>query len=242
VSELNHAIVLAAQQYLGFELCSALLEKGWTVTAVDDDRETKDKWMEIGRNANLQYVPAHAWNKELPVDCRLFLPFYDQFNENKPICLSLIEQCLDQNEEYPEVVQILSNKTERSQINAAGKEIVTTFYLPTLYGAHQPDHFLFSQLLQGKKEEELHYSDDPSGAIYVKDAVNYIIKHSADHGTYSLKSLSKNSWEEALSYITQELTTPVIQERSPEGELITVHPSKSHDAILKEQKHILSFL
>jgi hypothetical protein len=242
VSELNHAIVLAAQQYLGFELCSALLERGWTVTAIDDDGETKDKWMEIGRNANIQYVPAHVWNKELPVECRLFLPYYDQFNENKPDCFSLFEKCLDLNEEFPEIVQIFSNQTERNQVKAIGKAEVTTFYLPTLYGAHQPGHFLFSQLLQGKKEEELLYSDDPSGAIYVKDAANCIIKHSGNHGTYTLKSLSNNSWKEALSYITEGFMAPAVQERSYEGELITVHPSKSHDAILKEQKHTMSLL
>jgi hypothetical protein len=242
VSDVNHAIVLAAQQYLGFELCRALLERGWTVTAVDDDGEMKDKWMEIGRNSNIQYVPVHEWNKELPVECRLFLPYYDNFNMNKPVCFSAIEQCLDQEGEFPEIVQIYSNNTVRNQIISAGESEAATFYLPTLYGAHQPDHFLFSQLLQGKKEEELQYSDDPSGAIYVKDAANCIIKHSGNGGTYSLKSLSQNSWREALSYITERSIASAKQKRTPEAERITVHPSKSHEAILKEQKHTMSFL
>jgi hypothetical protein len=236
VSDLNHAIVMAAQQYLGFELCSALLEKGWTVTAVDDDEETKDKWMEIGRNANIQYVPTHTWNRELPVECRLFLPYYDQFKGNKFECLSLVDHIYDHNEDFPEVVQIFSNLSERNKEFESGKAAVTTFYLPTLYGIHQPSHFLFSQVLQGRKDEELHYADDPSGAIYVKDAANCIIKHSGRHGTYSLKPLSDNSWKEALSYITDETITPSLKERRLIGDSITVHPSKSHETIMREQK------
>jgi hypothetical protein len=242
VSDLNHAIVMAAQQYLGFELCSALLERGWTVTAVDDNEETKDKWMEIGRNANIQYVPSHTWNRELPVECRLFLPYYDQSNGNKLECLSMIDHIYDNSEDFPEIVQIFSNLTERAKEIKSRKAAVTTFYLPTLYGVHQPPQFLFSQVLQGRKNEELHYADDPSGAIYVKDAAKCIIKHSGKHGTYSLKPLSDNSWKEALSYITDETITPSKQGQRLTVESITVQPSKSHEAILREQKERMNAL
>ncbi|MEL3973777.1 hypothetical protein AAEO50_15945 [Rossellomorea oryzaecorticis] len=239
---MNHAIVMAAQQFLGFELCSALLERGWTVTAVDDDEEPKDKWMEIGRNANIQYVPSHAWNRELPAECRLFLPYYDQYKGNKLECISLIDHIYENNEDFPEIVQIFSNLTERTREIKSRKTAVATFYLPTLYGVHQPSHFLFSQVLQGREDEELHYADDPSGAIYVKDAAKCIIKHSGKHGTYSLKPLSDNSWKEALSYITDETITPSMQAGRLKGDSITVHPSKSHESILNEQKERMNAL
>lgn len=238
---MNHAIVLAAQQYLGFELCNALLERGWTVTAVDDDGETKDKWLEIGRNANIQYVPTHTWDRELPLECRLFLPYYDQLGGSEFECIALIEQDYSHRENLPEIVQIFSNHSERNKGMGHIKAASSTFYLPTLYGAHQPSQFLFSQILCGK-DEEPQYVDDPSGAIYVKDAANSIIKHSGGRGTYSLKSLSENSWKEALSYITDQDIIPPVQERNNEGESIIVHPSKSHETILREQKQRMNIL
>ncbi len=211
------------------------------MTAVDDPEEPKDKWLEIGRNANIQYVSTHTWDRELPVECRLFLPYYDQFKSNFE-CLSLIEQTLAQNEDLPEIVQIFSNLSERKKDAEPSKTRSTTFYLPTLYGAHQPSQFLFSRKLQGVKDEDLQIADDPSGAIYVKDAANCIIKHSGEHRTYSLKSLSETSWKEALTYITDEPIFPSVQIRNHEGEPIIVHPTKSHETILKEQRQRMNSL
>ncbi|MCA1056753.1 hypothetical protein LCM10_17350 [Rossellomorea aquimaris] len=233
---MNHAIVLCAQHYLGFELCRALLEKGWTVTAVDDGLETSDKWMEIGRNANIQYFPSKSWNRELPVDCRVFLPYYDQFDGEELECLSLIESLNGKAEELPEMVRILRNHSHGTDQGVYRTFSGTTFHLPTLYGPHQPDHFLFAQLMKGVERDKLRYEDDPSGAIYVKDAAECIIKHSSRKGTYLLKSLSDNSWKEALSYITEESILPKTKNVRHEGEAITVHPSASHATILEKQK------
>ncbi|XXM73898.1 hypothetical protein ACQ0QQ_08435 [Lysinibacillus sphaericus] len=239
---MNHAVVFAAQQYLGFELCRALLERGWTVTAVDDEAETTDKWLEIGRNANIQYVPATEWDRELPVECRLFLPYYDQIGGRSLQCLSpsVIGSIKSGKDGLPEIVRIFPAQTERSNVGRSSDEASATFYLPTLYGGHQPIHFLFAQILEGKREKESRYEDDPSGAIYVKDAAVSILKHSGRQGTFSLKSLSENSWKEALSYITEDSFAPFEKERAMIGEPIIVHPTKSHESILKEQKLVMN--
>jgi hypothetical protein len=244
VSDLNHAVVFAAQQYLGFELCNALLERGWTVTAVDDEAETTDKWLEIGRNANIQYVPVQEWDRELPVECRLFLPYYDQIGGRSLQCLSqsVIGKIKSDEDGLPEIVRLFTNQTKRENDSQFSNEASATFYLPTLYGGHQPAQFLFSQLLQGKEENEFRYEDDPSSAIYVKDAANSILKHSGRRGAFSLKSLSENSWKEALSYITDASFAPSEKKRSLIGEPIIVHPTKSHESILKEQKLMMNFL
>ncbi|QTC42105.1 hypothetical protein I7V34_02250 [Bacillus sp. V3] len=239
---MNHAVVFAAQQYLGFELCRALLEKGWTVTGVDDEVDTGDKWMEIGRNANIQYVPVEKWDRELPIECRLFLPYYDQVGGRSLQCLSpsVIGNIKSGEDGLPEIVRIFPNQTERNIGSNSSDAASATFYLPTLYGGHQPSQFLFAQLLEGKRENESKYEDDPSGAIYVKDAAISILKHSGRQGTFSLRSLSENSWEEALSYITEDPFAPIEKERSMIGKPIIVHPSKCHESILKEQKLVMN--
>ncbi|MBW8350407.1 hypothetical protein K0H71_13245 [Bacillus sp. IITD106] len=52
-------MVFSARQLLGFEFCVQLLEKGYTVFAEDfmewQNEEHEEKWLFIGRNANLQY-------------------------------------------------------------------------------------------------------------------------------------------------------------------------------------------
>jgi hypothetical protein len=230
VIDLNHAFVFAAQQFLGFELCDALLENGWTVTAVDETKETEDKWLGIGRNSNIQYVPYEEWDKEVQSGCSVFLPYYDQVREDKVSYLSEVEGLLSKIEQPLSIIRIYSN-LDRDQKCKEG----TVFYLPTLYGIHQPAEFLFAQLLNGE-DGDSPYIDDPSGAIYVKDAARSIIKHSSNtEEIYKVKALSNQSWNEALSYVTKKSFTPVRMDAEPNGKELIVKPTKSHESVIKEQ-------
>ncbi|MBS4177410.1 hypothetical protein [Lederbergia citrea] len=53
------AVVFGARQLLGYEFCVKLLEKGYAVNALDyafwQERQHEERWLFIGRNANLQY-------------------------------------------------------------------------------------------------------------------------------------------------------------------------------------------
>ncbi|MGM0863885.1 MAG: hypothetical protein ACQEWF_04275 [Bacillota bacterium] len=227
---MNHAFVFAAQQFLGFELCDALLENGWTVTAVDESKETGDKWLGIGRNSNIQYVPYEDWDKEIHSGCSVFLPYYDQVRENKVSYLSEVEGLLSKIEQPLSIIRIYSN-LDRDQKCQEG----TAFYLPTLYGLHQPTDFLFAQLLNGE-DGDSPYVDDPSGAIYVKDAARLIIKHSSNtEEIYRVKALSNQSWNEALSYVTKKSYSPLRRVAEQIGKELIVKPSKSHESVIKEQ-------
>ncbi|WP_172655621.1 hypothetical protein [Rossellomorea aquimaris] len=229
VIDLNHAFVFAAQQFLGFELCDALLENGWTVTAIDENKEMKDKWLEIGRNSNIQYVPYEDWDKEIQSGCSVFLPYYDQLRENKVDYLPEVEGLISKFEQPLMIIRIYPNRA----INQNHKE-GTVFYLPTLYGIHQPNDFLFARLLTGE-DDDCNYIDDPSGAIYVKDAARSIINHSSKKEVYTVKALSSQSWNEALSYLTKKSYSPPRMNAESDGKELIVKPSKSHDRILKEQ-------
>ncbi|MBS4193643.1 hypothetical protein [Lederbergia citri] len=56
---MKSAVVFSARQLLGYEFCVQLLEKGYTVFAEDfmewQNEDHEEKWLFIGRNANLQY-------------------------------------------------------------------------------------------------------------------------------------------------------------------------------------------
>lgn len=60
---MKSAIVLGARQQYGFKLCEELLEQGYQVNAMDFNQwqttEQEEKWLFIGRNANLHYAPLH---------------------------------------------------------------------------------------------------------------------------------------------------------------------------------------
>lgn len=53
------AVVFGARQRFGFEICVQLLDKGYVVRALEHEQwqteEAEEKWMLIGRNANLTY-------------------------------------------------------------------------------------------------------------------------------------------------------------------------------------------
>ncbi|MCA1062040.1 hypothetical protein QTG56_19895 [Rossellomorea sp. AcN35-11] len=226
---MNHAFVFAAQHFLGFELCHALLENGWTVTAVDGYIELKDKWLEIGRNSNIQYVPYEEWNKDIPSGCSVFLPYYDTEREDS-VDLGEVEGLLSEIEQPLTITRVYSYLHRNQHHTGEG----TIFYLPTLYGIHQPKDFLFAKLLSGE-EVDSDYRDDPSGAIYVKDAARTIVKHSNKKEIFTMKALSDQSWNEALSYVTKKSFSPGVMNGEPGGKELIVKPSKSHERIIKEQ-------
>jgi hypothetical protein len=230
VIDLNHAFVFAAQRFLGFELCDALLEKGWTVTAIDEDKDMKDKWLEIGRNANLEYVPYGEWDKNVRSQCHVFLPYYDQVRENKFSYLTEADGLLSKMDQPFQMIRIYSKVRGNRGLGENG----AVFYLPTLYGIHQPEEFLFAKLLKGR-EEISDYVDDPSGAIYVKDAARMIVNLSSKKERFTLKPLSGQSWNEALSYVTKESFLPEPRDFESEGKEIIVRPSKSHKSIIDQQ-------
>ncbi|MBN8192463.1 hypothetical protein JI667_09895 [Bacillus sp. NTK074B] len=228
---MDHAFVFAAQQFLAFELCHALLEKGYTVTAVDEKTVLMDKWMEIGRNANLEYVPYSDWDKNVQSGCYVFLPYYDGVRGRKLEFLTEVDGLLIKMDHPPHMVRIYSNEFEVRDVGSDG----ATFHLPTLYGIHQPEHFLFAQLLTGRKEIS-DYVDDPSGAIFVKDAAKTIVKLSTKKERFTLKSLSDQSWSEALSYVTEKTFSPASPRAGSRGKEIIVRPSKSHKSIIEQQR------
>ena len=86
------AVVFAARQQNGFSLCVELLEKGYTVYANDhslwQNAEHEEKWLFIGRNANLHYLDGECEEiyqaiKDGETDQFLcFIPLIDYFDRD----------------------------------------------------------------------------------------------------------------------------------------------------------------
>jgi hypothetical protein len=113
---MKDAAVYGARQPFGFELCTQLLERGYCVYAVDHEywmRESdEEKWLFIGRNANLRYFGLKNGNDDaaLPFQpqrhCLFFIPVIDYAVRHVP---EVTEQLIRQVETISQTDQSAEN-------------------------------------------------------------------------------------------------------------------------------------
>lgn len=206
---MEYALVFGAQQFIGFELCKALVNQGYEVLAIDEQQQEEmlenNKWMEIGRNANLQYREIGE-SIELQDNMICFLPIYDYYIvEKKDILQKVYSKLEDMMDAIHKVVVISPTQCFKSEweekwcSDILKKDVIFhQIYVPTLYGPWQPQSLLFHQLISG--DLQLDYKDDPSDAIFIEDAVNTIISLLEDRQdqqqTIMLQNEAENRWEE----------------------------------------------
>jgi hypothetical protein len=212
-----NSIVLAAREFLGFEICKALLEEGNSVYAFDyGDWKSgvfEEKWLEIGRNANLTYasILEAAAIKE-KVTC--YIPLFDyltRIDEEsiyfiKKDLIRFIKKMQDNIESYVLIVpsQLLNNHREEHEmiylilqdcLDIMKEQNWQVVYVPTLFGPWQPEGYLFQQLISEEKRDQ--FLDDPEDAIFITDAVNTLMKDirgGAFKTHYLLKSEKEGNW------------------------------------------------
>ncbi|MBS4218019.1 hypothetical protein KHA96_06740 [Bacillus sp. FJAT-49711] len=87
---MKSAVVFGARQLLGYEFCVQLLEKGYKVLAKDfakwQNKEQEEKWLFIGRNANLQYeqIEENSLGKIYEPVHYFFIPLPDFYSKDFP--------------------------------------------------------------------------------------------------------------------------------------------------------------
>ncbi|MCJ8005992.1 hypothetical protein ACFFF5_05350 [Lederbergia wuyishanensis] len=86
---MKSAVVFGARQPLGYELCVQLLEKGYKVYAKDfaewQNEDHEEKWLYIGRNANLQYEHLnHIFEEKHDSIQYFFIPLADFYKRDFP--------------------------------------------------------------------------------------------------------------------------------------------------------------
>ncbi|RWR14527.1 hypothetical protein QNH23_09460 [Siminovitchia fortis] len=128
------AVLFGARQPFGFELCSLLLEKGYDVFAIDHSDwitdEQEEKWLLIGRNANLRYmelenVEDSIQQKLSDEKCLYIIPTLDYLNRCHPSArnelIYQLERFSERKKTEASLLLIHPPATERSQSSFAGK-------------------------------------------------------------------------------------------------------------------------
>ncbi|MBM7586507.1 hypothetical protein JOC86_003059 [Bacillus pakistanensis] len=247
---MNQAVVLAAQEFLGFEICSSLLECGYEVKAFDQTEDLAAKWLEIGRNANIQYSSMNNV-PDLSKKFDVYLPIYDLINQDKQSKLyEFIKGFIKEKEGLISntIMVFPLNEREKDKDNP-GEQIrgffrnlntsISTYYLPTLFGPYQPKEYLFQKILTEENTECLNqFIDDPISVIYVKDAADVIVNHDKGEKDYLLLSSIEDSWKKALSKIhsSSELYVNKKREIPSDLEVLKVKPSLTFQEVLDLQR------
>ena len=234
---MHHAVVWNSRQFLGFTLCKSLLEKGYEVIAFDQQEWLRDyhveKWMEVGRNANISYRESEDANQLDAVPSTIcFIPIYDFFieyderiienwkqsyqaflNNNRGKVEKVVwiapKQFLELNQGIQQNLQSSLDSIFRDDSNAVNE--VRWYYVPTLFGPWQPNTFLFQQIIQnGCRTEEMDYVDDTFDALFIETAVNFLINHvkiPATDSHFVLQNKEAGSWEAYLRLLGVEKST-----------------------------------
>lgn len=227
---MDQAIVFTVQQFLGFEICKGLLNKGYEVIAIEHKDMVNDncveKWLEIGRNANVTYQLMDKNIESEDHSMTWFVPLYDLFveKEEKQIkdWINRFQELYNQMKSTIKMIiyinpsQWLSNddgaenyKTKLDKVINKEETKILEFYVPTIYGPWQPSSFLFQQIIS--KREKQHYVDDYNDAIYIENAVQAVFQNIDEKlsGEQVLfKSGKIDMWEKCILYLNPSFQLP----------------------------------
>lgn len=257
---MEQAIVFAAQQFIGFELCKQLLNEGFEVIALEHemmlDEQADDKWLEIGRNANLTYEMINNSLQLNHPSYICFIPLYDLFIQRNNeivedwhkrfttlyqmieprveliIFISPVQWRVNENTIYQEIRNELLQSTRKSHW--------IEFFLPTIYGPWQPNQFLFQLLIN--EQQHQNYIDDLEDAVYIEDAVRTILDNT-DMELYGEKVLiesgHRDMWWKCVNYLNPTFQRKNQQESQKVAKFskkISVKENMSYEQALEKQK------
>lgn len=215
---MEKAVILGAFHFVGFHLCTTLLETGEEVIGIPFPNvkitDLEDKKMEIGRNANFS---EGSWsNLPFILDKSSDVLFIDCYLLNqKEELASNIQALWNENivdKLKNKKVKLIYNKMdimhvkEHLLINLHKHNInYQLIYLPTVYGPWQPSEFYFAQAMSGVEQDQLKVSREEStnDAIYIEDAIEEImnqLKRTTDSALL-FQSEIKNHWKKCEEYL-----------------------------------------
>ncbi|MBS4172035.1 NAD(P)-dependent oxidoreductase [Bacillus sp. FJAT-49736] len=255
---MEYAIVYGAKQFIGFELCKELLNCGCTVVAIEHDNYLEsydaEKWLEIGRNANLLSLPMNELGDEIDSEKVCFIPFIDFLDHPsedeinnfllKATELFSLEKISEHIIIYPSRYYYSHSDQARRrfhdilQMHNKNIKKMVEFYVPTLYGPWQPNSYLFQQLIENKQTKK--YADDENDAIFAEDAVKTIIsetKKSVNGQKILLKNSKENSWRNCIQFLNESVPISNVKNEidDPDIQIRTVQETYSYQEGLTMQ-------
>jgi nucleoside-diphosphate-sugar epimerase len=226
-SVMDKVVMVGVFDFVNFHVCKALLDKGIEVRGVQIETEDEsdiliEKRLEIGRNANFTEVSIgdiliDSYENETIVLSvyDLYMRYKEEYLLNEDMLFNLISK-----NKWEQIVilvpsQMLTNEFESKAeividdfINRAEshKQDIHLLYLPTIFGAWQPDTFMFQNSIltdmnRGKPFRGLR--EETSDAIFVEDTVHAIIEIIENKlpGRYLLQSGKSNQWNLCASFL-----------------------------------------
>ncbi|GHH98490.1 hypothetical protein [Neobacillus kokaensis] len=228
---MDKAIIIGIYNFVGFQICHTLLNKGIEVNGIHIDSKTdpflEEKRLEIGRNANFVESSLSKWNvSENGNDLKkqiLIFPIYDFYilreeaMLEKEILVNKVIQYLEEKKGNSNIViiapiQLLaqnlpSMNTLLEQMRGLDPNIQFIF-LPAIFGPWQPSMFLFQQaIISSFQKCKISLSDREwtKDALFAADAAEAIFEiiESANPGSYLLESGKNNYWEKCAGYLAE---------------------------------------
>ncbi|WP_174730876.1 hypothetical protein [Mesobacillus harenae] len=227
---MNKAIIVGVYGFLGYSLCSVLLEKGVSVEGIsllgeEEEHIIEEKRLQIGRNANFTEVAFQDWPEAVPADLEdthLIIPVYDIYS-------SRLEQSLFKDQFIAGKLKHLKGKQSlqvtlihpiqlavkpehcliKEEIDAFKKELKNSasfqeFYIPTLFGPWQPKSFYFHQQMLGGEGngKVLDEREWVYDALFIEDVTLEVIRKigSKDQSGYIFES-GENQWANCVVWL-----------------------------------------
>ncbi|NRG31128.1 hypothetical protein [Niallia circulans] len=255
---MKKAVIFGVYQFVGFHICSALLEEGEEIIGISypevSIEDLEDKRMEIGRNANFSEKSLD----KLPFilqDSNVQHIYFDLYTIKK---ISIYEKIQNLFSNFRDIekscgkkliflVNITSIEAERDFTTFLKDNLVDldiqVIHLPTLYGPWQPSDFLFQQIVEGKEKNDiqLNVREYTMDAIFIEDAVREVVKMTTkgQNNDILLKSKEINHWQRCLEQLQWDIpkTKKDLQLSRNLQEVIIENKGKIEDNIEKQKKH-----
>ncbi|MEK5392402.1 hypothetical protein NSQ59_18770 [Margalitia sp. FSL K6-0131] len=223
---MESTIVCGAMHFVGFEICKELLNRGCSVIAIDNEEQAErfhlEKWLEIGRNANLMRLSIEEIRDEIDSETVCFIPFIDFLRSSEKMndLLNTVENLIQMENIteyhiiYPSQYYHSFSDMDKSKLHTIFQKNnrikkVVEYYAPTLYGPWQPNTYLFQQLIEGKPTDD--YLDDQRDAIFIEDAVKEIVGNTkaTEHGqSLLLRNVQSDTWRNCILFLNESFSMP----------------------------------
>lgn len=257
---MKKAVVFGVYQFVGFHICSALLEEGEEIIGISypevSIEDLEDKRMEIGRNANFSEKSLDKLSFILQ-DTNVQHIYFDLYTIKEISIYEKIQSLLSNFQDKETIrdkkliflVNVASIETERDFITLLKDNLVNhdiqVVHLPTLYGPWQPSDFLFQQIVEGKEKKDikLKVREYTMDAIFIEDAVKEVVKMTTkgQNNDILLKSKEINHWQRCLEQLQWDIpkTKKGLQLSSNLQEVFVENEGTIEDNLEKQKRHYL---
>ena len=254
---MDKVIIVGTYEFIGFQLCLALLEQGREVIGIhlnttSQDPFLEEKRFEIGRNSNFTEKDETYFESFDPLSDSmiLFIDYYSYFfkREEKKLSFILSSKFLKNDSFHFNLtlpMQLIHEKVLIELPLFQKSDMSSIFYLPTVYGPWQPMNYVFQQAINNPNGpislDEREWTED---ALYIDDVMDIILKEleGKKKKVYLLKSKIEDHWKKVSNILIGESpiepTRHKLKPFSQDITVIDVGATEPQDGIENQKRHL----